>query len=181
MSARQAKRHIMLLSYECAVFICINRKAPYLVSISKIRSNYFDFSTNSGVRYSIGFDEDGLLQSDESYQLIIVNVNNRPSPRDAKVRDTIIAIIDEFFSKNNVTMLYICETADGKQQMRSRLFQYWFSTYTHKSDFILVNSSVKDAEGIDNYATIILRKDNPNLKDVLSEFADTITLLSEKS
>lgn len=158
----------------------INAKSPYQVSDNKIRDNYFDFTTDSGVKYSVGFDEDDLLQSDESYQLIIVNVNHQASPRDAKVRDTIMEIIDEFFSQNNSTMLYICETSDGKQKMRSRLFQYWFSTYTRKSNFILVNSSVKDAEGIDNYATIILRKDNPNLKDVLTEFADTITMLNNK-
>lgn len=158
----------------------INKKSPYKVYRDRIRPHYFDFTTDCGVKYSVGFDDDDLLQSDESYQLIIVNVNHQASPRDAKVRDTIIEIIDEFFSKNNSTMLYICDTADGKQEMRSRLFQYWFSTYAHKSDFILVNSSVKDADGIDNYATIILRKDNPNLKSVLSEFADTVTLLNNK-
>lgn len=36
-----------------------------------------------------------------SYQLIIANINNHKSPHDSKVHDTILSIIDEFFNRNN--------------------------------------------------------------------------------
>ena len=77
-------------------------------------------------------------------------------------------------------MLYICETGDNKQRMRSRLFEYWFSTYTRKSQFTTISSSIIDDEGIVNYATIILRNDNPYLSEIISEFTESIQALSQK-
>ncbi len=38
----------------------INRNAPYLVRNSK-KENYFDFASESEVRYSVGFDPDDLM------------------------------------------------------------------------------------------------------------------------
>ncbi len=157
----------------------INKVAPYQVE-NNDKEFYFDFKTDNGVRYSIGFDKDDLISCSKSYQLIILNVNHRVSPRDHKVRDTIIAIIDEFFRVNNITMLYICETNDGKQKMRSRLFEYWFSTYSRKANFTLLSSSVTEDDGTVNFTTIIIRNDNPDLSKVVQEFTESVKLLNQK-
>ena len=37
-----------------------------------------------------------------------------------------------------------------------------------------------DADGIVNFATIILRNDNPHLSEVITEFTESIQLLSQK-
>ena len=112
--------------------------------------------------------------------MIIVNANHKASPRDKYVRDTIFAIVSEFFRLNNVTMLYICESGDGKQAMRSRLFTYWFSEFIDKGKYTLLQSSIVDDEGIDNFFAIISRNDNPNLKNVISEFYDNVMFFSQK-
>ena len=88
--------------------------------------------------------------SRETYHLVIVNVNHQKSPSDVKVRDTVIAIIDEFFEKNNTTLLYICETGDKKQALRNRLFERWYSTYERKTQYTFVASSLKDDDGVEN-------------------------------
>lgn len=157
----------------------INLNSPYKVLPAKI-TGYYSFTTDSGVKYTVGFDPDDLIMSDDSYQLIIVNVNNMVSPRDAKVKDTIISIIEEFFNKNNATMLYICETSDGKQAMRSRLFEYWFSSYAMKIKYTFLSTAIKDTENNTNFATLITRNDNPRFSSVLVEFNDTIRILREK-
>ena len=64
--------------------------------------------------------------------------------------------------------------------MRSRLFEYWFSTYNQKSLFTTMSSSVVDSEGVVNYATIILRNDNPYLAEIISEFSESIQALNQK-
>ena len=97
-----------------------------------------------------------------------------------KVRDTIISIIDEFFEQNNSTLLYICETGDRKQALRNRLFERWFSTFERKAQYTFVASSLVDDEGIENYAAIIIRNDNPELSAIVTEFTTTISLLSSK-
>ena len=157
----------------------INEVAPYQVEATD-KGDFFQFFTDGGVHYSVGFMEDDILLANNSYQLIIANINNHKSPRDCKVRNTILSIIDEFFNKNNSTLLYICETGDCKQSMRSRLFEYWFSTYNRKSFFTMMSSSIVDADGTVNFATIILRNDNQNLSEVIAEFTESIRLLSQK-
>lgn len=158
----------------------INASVPYRVNESR-EEGFYEFFTSHDVHYSVGFlADDLLLQGQEAYQLIIANVNHRSSPRDAKVRDTVIGIVDEFFRVNNTTLLYICETGDGKQSMRSRLFEYWFSAYKRKALFTMLSSSVVDSEGIVNYATLILRNDNPHFAQVVEEYTKSIQLLSMK-
>lgn len=91
----------------------INENSSYPVETTG-EDGFYQFFTDGGVHYSVGFMEDDILLSQNSYQLIIANINNHKSPRDHKVRDTIIAIVDEFFRNNNSTLLYICETGDSK-------------------------------------------------------------------
>ena len=157
----------------------INENSSYPVETTG-EDGFYQFFTDRGVHYSVGFMEDDILLSQNSYQLIIANINNHKSPRDHKVRDTIIAIVDVFFRNYNSTLLYICETSDSKQSMRSRLFEYWFSTYNRKALFTMISSSIVDEEGVVNFATIILRNDNPNLSEIIAEFTESIQLLSQK-
>lgn len=156
-----------------------NSRSPYKV-VPTSTHGFYDFVTDFGVHYQIGFMIDDSIIHDNAYQFVITNINNRISPSDEKVRETIIVMIDEFFSLNNNTLLYICETGDGKQAMRNRLFHYWFSLYDRFREFTCLSSSVIDADGVQNYATLIIRNDNPKLVEIVSEFTETISLLNNK-
>ena len=156
----------------------INSNASY--EVSEVGEGCYQFFTDYGVHCSVEFVPDDSLMSRETYHLVIVNVNHQNSPSDVKVRDTIIAIIDEFFESNNTTLLYICETGDKKQAFRNRLFERWFSTYARKAQYTFVASSLRDDEGVENYAAIIVRNDNPDLSAIITEFTTTISLLSTK-
>lgn len=156
----------------------INASSSY--EVSAVNDGCYQFFTDYGVHCTVEFVLDDSLLSHETYHLVIVNVNHQKSPSDVKVRDTIIAIIDEFFVENNMTLLYICETGDKKQALRNRLFERWFSTYDRKAQYTLVASSLKDDEGIENYTAIIVRNDNPELSAIIAEFTETISLLSSK-
>ena len=106
----------------------INYCAPYEVKEDSQEGAY-TFIADSGAEFSIGFMPDDLIQSDESYEFIIGNLNGVKSPRDRKVKETVIAIVEEFFNANKATMLFLCSTSDGKQLMRGRLFKNWCDTY----------------------------------------------------
>lgn len=158
----------------------INTKSPYKVRAVP-DSNFVSFITDYGVQYVMGFEKDNItMPFTETYQFSILNGNNKKSPRDSKVRDTIVSIIENFFVLNNEVVLYICETGDGKQSMRNRLFEYWFKHYKKNWNIMFLSSSVRDEEGMINYAGIILRNDNPRLKQIVNEFTDTVTLLNDK-
>ena len=156
----------------------VNASSSY--EVSAVNDGCYQFFTDYGVHCTVEFVLDDSLLSHETYHLVIVNVNHQKSPSDVKVRDTIIAIIDEFFIENNTTLLYICETGDKKQALRNRLFERWFSTYERKAQYTFVASSLKDDEGIENYTAIIVRNDNPDLRAIIAEFTETISVLSSK-
>lgn len=101
----------------------INSHSPYVVTASE-GSMSFQFVTDFGVTYNVSFLEDELMLSDESYQFIIANTNNKKSPRDSKMKQTIMAIVYEFFECSNTTLLYICETGDSKQEMRNQRMKF---------------------------------------------------------
>ena len=100
--------------------------------------------------------------------------------RDPKVRETILAIVEEFFAKNNAAFLYICDTSGGMQKMRNRLFKYWFGIYGERKEYVFLPQTITDEEGNDNYAALIIRKDNPQFADLVSEFMATVNLLNTK-
>lgn len=157
----------------------INSHSPYTVTALE-DSMCFRFVTDFDVIYYVSFLEDELLLSDESYQFVIANTNNRRSPRDSKLRRAIMAIVYEFFECSNTALLYICETGDSKQSMRNRLFEFWFHSSPRKSDFAFMSADIRDADGEQNYAAIIVRIDNPHLKSIVAEFTETVQILSQK-
>ena len=131
--------------------IKINSCAPYAVK-EDMQEGAYTFIADSGAEFSIGFMPDDLIRSDESYEFIIGNLNGVKSPRDKKVKATVIAIVEEFFNANKATMLFLCSTSDGKQLMRGRLFKNWFDTYKYRNRFTMVTSTLLDEYGI----TIVL-------------------------
>ena len=157
----------------------INASAPYEVYWHEASRTY-RFRSDYDVVLAIGFDEDDIIETAETYIFSIINVNNVPSPRDLKMRDTVMLIIEGFFNMNQAALLYICESGDGKQQMRSRLFEFWLSTYRLKDEFLLMPVSIEDVEGVENFAALIIRKDNPKFIDIVSEFSNTVAMFRVK-
>ena len=136
----------------------INSYSPYVVERDS-ETGLLKFISEFGISFSVSFENDDLLQNGESYQFVLINEEGTKSPRDSKVRETVMGIVDEFFRKNQAALLYICETGDGMQKMRSRLFSFWFSIYKEKEDFLFLPQIVYDEEDNENYAALIIRRD----------------------
>ena len=63
----------------------------------------------------ITFDLEQSIWLNGAYELGIQNIKHIPSLRDTKLKQTIIAIVKEFFRQNPGILLYICETGDDQQ------------------------------------------------------------------
>lgn len=157
----------------------INATSPYEVTMP-VSPNVYHFLTDYGVDIAVSFDLDDLLEHGEAYMFNINNANRQRSPRDLKVRDTIIAIIGNFFEINSVALLYICETCDRMQAMRNRLFESWFAYANNNEDYVIMVAKIRDLEDVENYAAMILRKDNPHFVDYVSEFNQTVNMFMLK-
>lgn len=49
-----------------------------------------------------------------------------------------------------------------------------------KDEYLLMPVNIEDMDGQDNFAALILRKDNPKFVDIVSEFSNTIAMFKVK-
>ena len=77
-------------------------------------------------------------------------------------------------AKNRLNLTYC------NQKTRNRLFRSWFGIYGENAGYLYLPMVVFDDEDNENYAALILRKDHPRFKDVVSEFTSTINMLNNK-
>ena len=154
----------------------INKQAPYKVTIDPEYPYLYYFHTDYDVDYEICIKANDIFVPSGAYALDIRNKCNHPSPGDPKFRQTLMAIVEEFFTQNNDVMLYVTETKDKKQASRNRLFVGWFNTYEHRDQYVIKTAEGKMNKQM-NFLAIILRKDNPRLQQAFEEFDETIAFL----
>ena len=157
----------------------INLHSPYRVWQTKNDSHYY-FQTDSDIQYDIVFSPDASIINSGAYSIDIINRQHVTSHVDIKLRQTITAIIEEFFEVNgNEVMLYITETGDGKQMFRNRLFVRWFNMYNQHDKYIIRTAEGK-MDGEDNFMAIFVRKDNPHSQYVIEVFELVTSILLDK-
>ena len=155
----------------------LNLHSPYYVV--KDADGDLLFETDHGVRYGISFELSEDIIGYPAYEFTILNKNGKPSPNDRKLRDTILAIIEEFFLANGGVMLYICATGDGMQEYRFRLFLRWFNSYKHRDLYeIRTIENVMD-DNVPNYGAIIVEKSHPDLELILARFDELAAFLKK--
>ena len=155
----------------------VNRLSPYKVWTEDGRD--FFIETTRGQIFLVGFMDDYSIWETGAYQFTINNQSHQPSPNDLKLKDTILLLIEAFFAANPDILLYICETGDGKQAFRSRLFIRWFNTSKNRDAYILETAEVQEGN-TKNFAALIVQKSNPRHNEIVSDFKDTIELLANK-
>ena len=154
----------------------INRKSPYRVMQMDELPHLFYFHTDYDVDYEISIKPNDTFVRSGSYAFDIRNLWGQKSPNDEKVRMTLMAIIEEFFSQNNDVLLYITETEDGKQSFRNRLFVRWFHMYEFHELYHIQTAEGK-MDGKMNFMAIIGRLDNPRLQQAINEFEEAVGFL----
>lgn len=152
----------------------INRKSPYEITLN---NGDFDFITDTGTRYSVSFLEDVPLGGCDTYQFGFRKREDTRGGYDANVKDTLIAIIEQFFIENEDVLLYICDTSDGREAKRNRLFVRWFEEFATPERFTMKTANAT-IEGEGFYAAIIVENSNPKLEDIVNDFKQTAETLT---
>lgn len=143
----------------------INYHAPYKIFLSA--DGVFSFTTDEAHIYEIGFVEDHMISIDNAYQFFIMPKSTPNVQQDEKIRQTVTAIIEEFFLSNDVLLDYICDTKDGRQKARNRLFTLWYNNYPNNHLYTLRTISI-EFDGVPYFASAIIRKDNPNYAEYMA-------------
>ena len=155
----------------------ILKASPYDIVLSE---GDFIFETDKGIRYEISFNkEDLIIGGCDTYQFIIRKIDERHTSYDPKVKDTILAIVNEFFRANKFILLYICDTADGKEGGRNRLFLHWFQKYADEGRFTIKTAEARIEDEV-IYTAIIVENTNPLYDKIIVDFEMTAETLTSK-
>lgn len=142
----------------------INSRSPYQVRESG--EGLFCFTTDESLVYEVGFVRDYMLSTESAYQIFLMPKGTPNATKDDKMQKTMTVIIEEFFQVNDVLLDYICETRDGRQAARNRLFSKWFSQYPNRDQFTLRTIELEYDDML-YFASVILRNDNPHYHEYM--------------
>lgn len=152
--------------------IRINSVSPYKVEVI---DDEYRFETDHGIRYGVSFDHEELLDGIDAYWFNLYNRSDKASPNDKKVRTTVVFILEEFFRSNPDILLYMCDTANEQQAMRSRLFLRWFNAYGRQDEYYTRTEIIED-EGEENYIAMIVKRSHPHLQTIIDVFSEQIEM-----
>ena len=144
--------------------------------------NSFFFETDFGLIYEIKFKPSSYIfenfNKDNIYEFVIELALNPIDniPLDKKISPTVAAIFNEFMKQNDYNAcVYICDSSDGKQDIRRRKFNDWFYKYQN-DDFVKIDEKLKD-EGDKLYPiSFVVNARHPDLKEIISSFIDLIRM-----
>lgn len=148
----------------------LNLVSPY--TFWETGNGTYSFMVERGekpVTYRVGFVPNESIWEEGAYEFFITNDSHEASPNDPKVRQSVVAIIEEFFYDNPDVLLYQCDTSENKQASRARLFTRWYNTYEFKERYCLKMITFMD-DDVENYDALIVPKSNPNCQQLLEEF-----------
>jgi Family of unknown function (DUF6169) len=107
------------------------------------------------------------------------NPTGRKPAFDSLVSRTVCAIFEEFYLKSSLYVtIYICESNDGRQDIRASKFHKWFQHFVPK-DFNKYDSSIVDDEGEVYPVSLIIKDKNPNKTFIVLEFISIISGYNE--
>lgn len=96
----------------------------------------FIFKTKSYLTYIVSLIPENFNNPyfNNLYALDFSEINNRSDSHDEFIKPTILKIINEFLISNPYALLhYVCDSVDGKQEYRKRLFKHWYSNHNTKN------------------------------------------------
>lgn len=133
-----------------------------------MRGKYL-FSTNQGANYVISLTEEFELGGCMGYQIGVRNANHKHGSFDPKIRETIVAILEEFFRVNLNVLLYVCDTSDQREGARNRLFIKWFREFAATGQYTFCSADAM-VEGEGFYTAIIVESRNPHLEAIKQDY-----------
>ena len=149
----------------------INLRAPYRVK--QVDDSVFVFVTKHGISYTVGFIPDTSFMEKGVYQFFLTKTSGKKGRKDDEILETVRVIIEEFFAQEESVMLYICDTTDGRQASRDRLFRIWFYSYMGSASYTMCTDTMT-IDNIRYFSSIILRSNHPMHNQVLNKFHDFI-------
>ncbi|MFN4145073.1 MAG: DUF6169 family protein [Runella sp.] len=141
--------------------------------------NSYFFVTHKGIVYEVKFRESGYIfdnfpeVQEDTFEFLIEIIENplgKVIPFDNLMRNTIAAILIDFFQNHQRVVVYVCDTSDARGVARFRKFNSWFETHPASRFFGKYNITLMDIDGMVFHASAIMRIDNPSAAQIITKF-----------
>ncbi|MFI5138636.1 MAG: DUF6169 family protein [Sphingobacteriales bacterium] len=134
------------------------------------------FTTRFNIEYSLTLT---------SYQMGEIRVfslslypDNENNVFDYWVKNTVIKIISEFLRTDSNIVFYVCDSEDGEEDKRHRVFEYWYAKAIELHEFIAkYNYTIKSENNYTVNSSIIYNRDNYLSDYIIQEFKKQIEIL----
>ena len=139
-----------------------------------VEDEQYHFKTPSGATYVAYFLK--LPFADNLYTFNFDRLNSGVDGMgDAYVSDTICAILAKFFQNHLDSMLITCDSLDGREMVRKRLFESWYLSYAPPE--LKKIDRCGQTEGYNLVVSLFVWDDNPDkerLIAVLDEYCSDL-------
>ncbi|GAB3687686.1 hypothetical protein GCM10027592_01560 [Spirosoma flavus] len=146
-------------------------------------TNSYYFANGLGIIYEIMFKPSGYLFPDnpefnsDVYEFAIrieENILNIDPPSDPLLPPTIAAVFRDFFSREGAVVVYICDSSDGRQAVRFRKFNSWYSYFEGRGTTLMKIDLEFEDQGDPVYTSLILRARHPLLQQIVVAYQKLI-------
>lgn len=135
---------------------------------------YYVFVNTDGIKYQVYFTPMYEYYPDlvGTYSFSIEPESRTPHKMDRRIALTVVDILRSFFANNENAMIMVCDTLDGKEMKRRKLFDRWFLQYGDGN--ILKYDGSAQADDYTLYISIYFTKKNPNRNQLVAAFYDLL-------
>ena len=149
----------------------LNSQLPY--DLVQEGLTYF-FVNKDGIKYRAYFRDISAYypHSADTNTFSFEPETTKKHPVDNRISATIVEILRRFFEKEENAMIMVCDSVDGKEEKRRKLFDRWFEK--HADDSILKYDASAPLEDYRLYISIYFKKTNPNKTLLLQSFYDLL-------
>ena len=104
---------------------------------------------------------------------MVISVADNPTsgriPSDRRVGPTIALIFNAFMQHDKQAIIFVCDSSDGRQKVRSRKFSTWFQNRQTGTDMGKIDRLIIDGDRL-IYLSLILFQHHPQFKTVVDVF-----------
>jgi hypothetical protein len=146
----------------------------------------FEFITDQGIQYVVYFLDYSVLFARYPaitskvcmFNIDVIEGNPEERLPDERIGLTILQVFNAFFQKSQNVAVYVCDGVDSRQLSRKRKFDSWFWKYNDGS--LIKEDDIAIIEGAEIYNSMILHKQNEQLKEIILAYKELNEKASEK-
>jgi len=136
----------------------------------------YSFVNRDGVHYKLYFYPLSNLYPEfvNTFSFTIEAEDSTPHPMDRRIVATVVEVLRVFFQNHENAMIMTCDSVDGKQRKRRKLFDRWFDIYNADNTLSRIDASRRNAD-YELLVSLYYKEENPNKQQLLDAFKELLS------